>query len=237
MRFETPLLEGRLIRRYKRFFADVELADGATVTAHCPNTGSLMGCLTPGSRVWLSRATNPARKLAFTWELVEVGPTRVGIHTGRSNALVREAIEGGAMPSLAGYSAIRREVPYGRHPSRIDLLLEGEQGRCYVEVKNVTAAVEQGMALFPDAVSERGTRHLREMIGMVEAGHRAVLVFCVQREDVDEVRPADAIDPQYGRALREALVQGVEVLAYRAVVNPEEVTLRDAVPVVCPSLV
>ena len=217
MHFSTPLLEARLLRRYQRFLADVETADGRVITAHCPNTGSMQGCKAPGSRVWLSPASNPARKLAWTWELVETAPgVLVGVHTGRSNALVREAIELGRVPLLTGYDAIRPEVKYGEG-SRIDFLLQGP-GRpdCYVEVKNVTAAVEGRIGYFPDAVTTRGARHLREMSAMVVAGHRAVLVFCVQREDVDAVRPADHIDPDYGRALRAALAAGVEVLALGA---------------------
>ncbi len=226
MRFPSPLLEARLLRRYQRFLADVETADGQLLTAHCPNTGSMQGCKTPGSRVWLSPATNPARKLAWTWELVEAAPgVIVGVHTGRSNALVREAIEGGHVPELGAYEQIRPEVKYGEG-SRIDFLLQGP-GRpdCYLEVKNVTAAVEGRIGYFPDAVTTRGARHLREMSAMVAAGHRAVLVFCVQRGDVDAVRPADHIDPDYGQALRAALAAGVEVLALGARIDPRGIEL------------
>lgn len=226
MRFPAPLLEGRLLRRYQRFLADVDTAAGI-VTAHCPNTGSMQGCAEPGMRVWLSPATNPARKLAWTWELVEALPgVVVGMHTGRSNALVREAIEAGRVPELAGYATIRPEVKYGEG-SRIDLLLTAP-GRpdCYVEVKNVTAAVAGRIGYFPDAVTTRGTKHLREMSAMVAAGHRAVLVFCVQRGDVDCVRPADHIDPVYGRTLREALAAGVEVIALGARVSPAGIELE-----------
>ena len=226
MRFPTPLLEGRLLRRYQRFLADVDTAAGI-LTAHCPNTGSMQGCAEPGMRVWLSPATNPARKLAWTWELVEALPgVVVGMHTGRSNALVREAIEAGRVPELAGYPAIRPEVKYGEG-SRIDLLLTAP-GRpdCYVEVKNVTAAVAGHIGYFPDAVTTRGTKHLREMSAMVASGHRAVLVFCVQRGDVECVRPADQIDPVYGRTLREALAAGVEVIALGATVSPAGIELE-----------
>ena len=226
MRFPAPLLEGRLLRRYQRFLADVDTPAGI-VTAHCPNTGAMQGCAEPGMRVWLSPASNPARKLAWTWELVEALPgVVVGMHTGRSNALVREAIEAGRVPELAGYTAIRPEVKYGAG-SRIDLLLAAP-GRpdCYVEVKNVTAAVAGRVGYFPDAVTTRGTKHLREMSAMVAAGHRAVLVFCVQRGDVDCVRPADHIDPVYGRTLREALAAGVEVIALGATVTPEGIELE-----------
>jgi sugar fermentation stimulation protein A len=226
MQFAVPLVEGLLVQRYQRFLADVSLTDGRVVTAHCPNTGSMLGCKTPGSRVWLSPADNPARKLQWTWELVEVAPgVTVGVHTGRSNGLVREAIEAGRVPELAGYTRIRPEVKYGEG-SRIDLLLQAE-GRpdCYVEVKNVTAAVEGRIGYFPDAVTTRGAKHLREMSAMVAAGHRAVLVFCVQRTDVDGVRPADHIDPDYGQAFRHALAAGVEVLALGARLDPHGIEL------------
>ena len=233
MRFAEPLVEGRLVRRYQRFLAEVDTAAGR-VTAHCPNTGSMQGCAEPGMRVWLSPASNPARKLAWTWELVEALPgVVVGMHTGRSNGLVREAIEAGRVAELAGYGSIRPEVKYGEG-SRIDFLLQSPgRADCYVEVKNVTAAVEGGVGWFPDAVTARGARHRRAMAAMVAAGHRAVLVFCVQRGDVEEVRPADAIDPVYGRTLREAMAAGVEVLAYRARVSLAGIALTDRVPVVC----
>ncbi len=159
----------------------------------------------------------------------------VGIHTGRSNALVAEAIAGGVVRELAGYTHIRREVRFGRENSRIDLLLSGDGlPDCYVEVKNVTAAVSAGIALFPDAVSARGSKHLRELMHVVEQGRRAVIFFCAQRGDVNEVRPADAIDPRYGETLREALAAGVTALAYRAVVEPRTLHLRDPISVICP---
>jgi sugar fermentation stimulation protein A len=230
-----PLVEGRLLGRRKRFFADVDLGF-ETVVAHCANTGSMLGCKEPGSRVWLSRADNDKRKLAWTWEIVEALPgVPVGIHTGRSNALVAEALAAGLLPEMAGFERLRREVKYGRERSRIDLLLEWADGRlCYLEVKNVTAAVEAGIALFPDAVSERATRHLRELMAMVAEGHWAAVVFCTQRGDVGEVRPADAIDPEYGRTLRQALAAGVDAYALAAEVSPEEIRLVRRLPVICP---
>ena len=236
MRFPAPLESAWLIRRYKRFLADVTLDDGSTLTAHCPNTGSMLGCHTPGARVWLSRSDNPKRKYAYTWEMVELEEgVLVGVNTGRSNALVREAIESGVIGELAGYDDIRAEVRYGEERSRVDFLLSRDDSRCYVEVKNVTAAVERGIALFPDAVSTRGTRHLRELIATLrESRRRAVLCFCVQRPDVHEVRPADAIDPDYGRTLRDALDAGVEVIAYRATLCPDCVVLAERIPVLCP---
>ncbi len=230
-----PLVEGRLLGRRQRFFADVDLG-GETVVAHCPNTGSMLGCKGPGSRVWLSCADNEKRKLAWTWEIVEALPgVPVGIHTGRSNRLVEEALANRLLPEMAEFTALRREVKYGREGSRIDLLLEWADGRLgYVEVKNVTAAVDAGIALFPDAVSERGTKHLRELAAMVADGHRAAVVFCAQRTDVQEVRPADAIDPEYGRTLRKALAAGVEAYALAAEVSPQEIRLVRQVPVICP---
>lgn len=236
MRFEPPLRPARLIRRYKRFLADVELPDGRRTTVHCPNTGAMLGCAEPGMAVYLSRAANPDRKYPLTWELVEALPrVWVGIHTGRTNALVREALLDGALQELAGYRAIQAEAKLHKG-FRVDFMLRGHGNRpdCCLEVKNVTAAVTDGVALFPDAVSERASRHLRELMERAAAGERAVLCFCVQRDDVNEVRPADEIDPVYGATLREALAAGVEVLAYAARVSPEEVRIYRRVPVVAP---
>ncbi|MCB1956261.1 MAG: DNA/RNA nuclease SfsA [Rhodocyclaceae bacterium] len=234
MRFEDPLLEGRLIRRYQRFLADVDTGSGV-VTAHCPNTGSMAGCADPGLRVWLSPSRNPARKLAWTWEMVETqGGALAGIHTGRANGLVREAVEAGLLPALAGYGRFRPEVRYGEG-SRIDWLLEAdERAPCFVEVKNVTAAVEGGIGYFPDAVTERGRKHLHALQAEVAAGHRAALVFCVQRDDVAEVRPADHIDAAYGVALREAVSAGVEVFALGAALTPVGIVLERQLAVVIP---
>jgi sugar fermentation stimulation protein A len=235
MRYPRALVEGRLIRRYKRFLADIQLPHGV-VTASCPNTGSMMGCCEPGSRVWLSESDSATRKYRHTWELVEVDrEVLVGINTGLPNSLVAEAIAAEVIAELRGYSSVRREVLFGEERSRVDLLLEGE-GRepCYVEVKNVTAAACGGVALFPDCVSERGSRHLRELIRLKARGARPVQLYCVQRGDVREVRPADGIDHEYGRTLREAIAAGVEVLAYRAAITPDEVRLAERIPVVCP---
>lgn len=235
MKFATSLLPARLLRRYQRFLADVELADGRRLTAVCPNTGSMLGCCEPGSPVWLSESDSPTRKYRHTWELVQVGRVKVGINTGLPNRLVEEAITDGVIGELAGYDGLRREVPFGSESSRVDLLLSAV-GRpdCYVEVKNVTAAVTAGVALFPDAVSARAAKHLRELMRLVAAGQRAVLVYCVQRGDVREVRPADAIDPLYGRTLREARAAGVEVLAYRARVSTRAIRLVTPLAVRCP---
>ncbi|MGE0157317.1 MAG: DNA/RNA nuclease SfsA [Geobacter sp.] len=225
-----PLIPGRLIKRYKRFLADIELADGSLVTAHCPNSGSMLGCNLPGSPVMLSVSPNPNRKLAHTWELVQVDGYWVGLNTMLPNRLAEEAILDGTIAELQGYPRLRREVPYGSERSRIDILLEGDQGRCFVEVKNVTL-VEDGRALFPDAVTERGQKHLRELMEVVRNGDRGVILFTVQRGDGAAVAPADAIDPAYGRLLRQAVAQGVEALAYRALVAPHEIRLTQPLPV------
>ena len=223
MRFPTPLVPGRLVRRYQRFFADVRLTDGRLVTAHCPNSGSMLGCKEPGNPVYLSPQTGRGRKLAWTWEMVRVGRTWVGINTLWPNRLVVEAIEDGTLGELQGYSRIRREIRVSPR-SRLDLLLEGGSGRCWVEAKNVTFRVGR-LAAFPDAVTERGTRHLRELIRLVRAGQRAALVFVVQRGDCVAFRPAYEIDPEYCRWLHRALDTGVEVLPYRARVTPRGISL------------
>jgi sugar fermentation stimulation protein A len=230
MELPHPLTPGRLLRRYKRFLADVELDDGAVVTAHCPNSGSMLGCALPGSPVLLSRSDNPTRKLAYTWELVRVEAGWVGINTGLPNRLVREGIERGIVAELQGYGRIRQEVCYGSERSRIDLLLE-EPGRCYVEVKNVTLVVN-GIARFPDAATTRGQKHLRELMAMVAGGARAVNFFVVQHAGARAVGPADAIDPAYGSLLRQAARAGVELIAYQASVTPTEIALCRPLPVV-----
>jgi sugar fermentation stimulation protein A len=224
-----------LIRRYKRFLADIQLEGAGVITAAVPNTGSMMGCCDAGNRVWLSESDSATRKYRHTWELVQVGKVMIGINTGRPNALVAEAIADGTIPELAGYPGVRREVRYGEEGSRVDIVLEAPRRKpCYVEVKNVTAAASKGIALFPDSVSDRGTRHLRELIRLKAQGLRPVQLYCVQRSDVREVRPADGIDYEYGQTLREAIAAGVEVLAYRAKVTPTEIRLEERIPVVCP---
>ncbi|WP_129125630.1 DNA/RNA nuclease SfsA [Geomonas oryzae] len=229
MMLPSPLYQGTLIRRYHRFLADVELDDGTLVTAHTPNTGSMMGCAVPGNRVVLSVSGNPGRKYPHSWELVQADGVWIGINTQLPNLLAREAIRNGTIAELSGYDKITLEVPYGTG-SRIDLLLSGESGLCYVETKNVTL-VKERCALFPDAVSARGQKHLRELMEMVRQGHRAVNLFVVQRGDGDALAPADAIDPVYGRLLREAAAAGVELLAYQAQVTLGEIRLTHPVPV------
>ena len=229
MKLPEPLFHGTLIRRYQRFLADVQLDDGSLVTAHTPNTGSMQGCACPGSRVLLSKSANPGRKYPHSWELVHTDGLWVGINTLLPNHLVREGIENGTIAELGGYRLIRGEVAYGSG-SRIDLLLSGPGGSCYVEVKNVTL-VEGGSALFPDAVSARGQKHLKELMEVVRLGHRGVNLFVVQRGDGESVSPADAIDPAYGALLREAARAGVELLAYRAEVTRSEIRLNQSLPV------
>tara|TARA_Y100000780_G_scaffold30460_1_gene24958 strand:- start:27 stop:722 length:696 start_codon:yes stop_codon:yes gene_type:complete len=224
MKFPEPLVEGRLIRRYKRFLADVQLPDDTEVTAHCPNTGSMLGCQPENARVWLSRSDNPKRKLQYTWELVETAPGVLAcVNTARPNAQARAAIEAGVVQSLAGYSQCRAEVRYGSEKSRIDLLLSGHghEPDAWVEVKNVTLA-EGGEGYFPDAVTERGQKHLRELMAQVQNGDRAVLFFVVNHTGIEQVRPADHIDARYGQLLREACEAGVEVIAYRAALAGED---------------
>ena len=237
MKFTPALRPAKLLRRYKRFLADVEMPNGDTITVHTPNTGAMTGCAEPGSTVWLRDVNNPKRKYRYSWEMTEnLQGVMVGVHTGITNTLVSEAIEGGVIEELQGYGTIRREVKYGEEGSRIDLLLQDHaDGRdCYVEIKNVTTCDEDAFGFFPDAVSRRASKHLRELMAMVAQGQRAVIFFCVQRGDVERVRPADEVDPLYGDTLRQALAAGVEALAYRARVTPGEIVLEKALPITCP---
>lgn len=229
MLFRGPLVQGTVVRRYQRFFVDVALDDGPTVTAHCANTGSMKTCLEPGTRAWLSEA-RPGRKLLYTWEVAECAGTRIYVNPAGANHLVAEAVTKGSIAELWGYSTLRREVKYGTG-SRIDLLLEGDQGRAFVEVKNVTLLVGPGRAAFPDAVTERGRKHIEELILVTKAGARGVLVFCVARTDVRSFEPADAIDPGYGAALRRAHAAGVEILAYGVDINEQEIRLTERLPI------
>ncbi|MCK5688176.1 DNA/RNA nuclease SfsA [Myxococcota bacterium] len=234
MRFEQTLLEGTLLRRYKRFLADIKLDSGEEITAHCANPGSMTGLDEPGSRVLLSIKDDPRRKFKHQLEIVYSGQTPVGIHTGRPNSIVAEAIGGAKIKELAGYATMRREVPYGRN-SRIDILLEGNGLRsCYVEVKSVTLAKEE-IALFPDSITERGTRHLGELVNIVREGHRAMVIFLAQRGDVNIFRPAEEIDPEFTQALVDAKARGVEILCYRASVTKDGIELEQPLPVELPN--
>ena len=229
MRFPSRLIRGTLVQRYQRFLADVRLPSGEIVTAHCTNTGSMIGCKEPGSVVYISRSDKKGRRLLYTWEIVEVGRTWVGINTMHPNRLVAEAITSGAIAELQGYDNVRREV-VTRQGTRLDLCLEGSSGFCFVEVKNVTLAVD-GAAAFPDAVSERGTKHLKELMWLRREGHRGAVVFVIQRTDCRIFRPADEIDSEYGRWLRRAIKAGVEALPYVAYVTPKEIILTERLPI------
>lgn len=231
MEFPNPLIRGKLIKRYKRFLSDIELEDGSIVTAHCANSGSMLECKAPGSEVWLSPATNPNRKLKYTWELIKIGDGLVGINTAHPNALVEAAVKDGTIKELVSYDSVRREVKYGKN-SRIDLLLENEgRPKCYVEVKNVTLKRGDGPAEFPDAVTSRGAKHLEELSDMVAEGHRAVMVYLVQREDCDRFTIAEDIDPTYGDALREALAKGVEAVCYTCKLTPKAITVDTSIQI------
>lgn len=230
-----PLLRGTLIQRYKRFLADVRLDDGRAVTAACPNTGSMLGLCAPGSVVWLSESARPTRKYPFTWELVQAdlgsGPTLVGINTGHPNKLVAEALAAGRIRALGGYPALRREVRYGQS-SRIDLLLECPvRGLCYVEIKNVHLSRRHGLAEFPDSVTARGVKHLVEMSAMVRQGHRAVMVFLIQRNEARRLALARDIDPGYGVAFDAARAAGVEAIALRCSIATDEIAVQRQVPI------
>lgn len=230
MRIEKPVLEARLVRRYKRFLADVELEDGRVLTVHCPNPGRMIGCDAPGSRVVLRDSQDERRKLRYTFQTIEVEGTWINVDTMLPNVLVAEAIAAGAIPELAGYAQLRREVEYGLE-SRVDILLEDEaRGRCWVEIKNTTLA-EGATARFPDAVTKRGKKHAEELARMARRGDRAVAFFLVSRADVACFAPADRIDPEYAAALRAAAKDGVEVLAYSTRVAPDRFELGDALVV------
>ncbi len=235
MQFPTPLLRGTLIQRYKRFLADIRLDNGEAITATCPNTGSMMGLTTPGLPVWVSTSDSPTRKYKHTWEMLEVdlgkGPGLVGINTNHPNVLVSEAIMGKRVAALKGYNSLRREVKYGTN-SRIDILLESpDKPPAYVEVKNVHMMREAGVAEFPDSVTARGLKHLLELSQMVREGHRAVMVFLIQRNDATRLTFARDIDPNYAAGLAEALEIGVEAIALKCALTPEGISVQKSVPI------
>lgn len=227
MRFDPPLEEGRLLRRYKRFLADIETSSGEALTIHCPNTGSMLNCLVPGGRVWFSRSNDPKRKLPGTWELGETPHGRLAcLNTGRANALVEEALHAGIITELVGFSGLKREVAYGTEGSRADFRLDYAAGSVMVEVKSVTLGFsDSATAAFPDAVTERGAKHLRELTTLARNGARAVLLYCVNLSGIDSVRSAAEIDPAYAAALKTAIAEGVELLAYGVDISPSEVRL------------
>jgi sugar fermentation stimulation protein A len=221
-----PLIEGRLIRRYKRFLADVELDDGTVVTAHCPNSGSMKTCLGDGWPVLLSTSDNPKRKLRHTWEMVHNGACWIGINTARTNAIVEEGIRDGAVAELTRFDELRREVRLGAR-SRIDFALTRSGRRTWIEVKNVTMVDDRGRYAFPDAVTVRGAKHLRDLAAAAADGDRAVMLYLIQRSDGDGFTVADDIDPGYGEELRRAAANGVELVAYRGDVGPSEIRLAE----------
>ncbi|MGN5595304.1 DNA/RNA nuclease SfsA [Stutzerimonas nitrititolerans] len=234
MRFSTPLEAGRLVRRYKRFLADIVSDAGEALCIHCPNTGSMLNCMGEGARVWFQRSNDPRRKLPGTWELVETPQGRLAcVNTARANRLVEEALLDGVIEELAGLTALRREVAYGLENSRVDFRLDYPAGPAYVEVKSVTLGFgDTAVAAFPDAVTLRGAKHLRELAALARDGVRAVQLYCVNLTGIEAVRPASEIDPLYAAALREAVAAGVEVLAYGVEISPEEIRLSRRLPVI-----
>lgn len=235
MRFPAPLIPATLIRRYKRFLADVLLESGEAVTVHVANPGAMTGLAAPGSRVWLSRSANPNRKLAFSWELVEAdfgaGRELVGVNTAHPNALVAEAIAAGIFPALAGYASVRREVRYGKN-SRVDFLLEHpDRPPCYVEVKNVHLMRRPGLAEFPDSVTARGAKHLGDLGDVAAGGGRAVMLYLIQICSASRFALARDVDPAYGAAFDRARARGVEAIAYRCTVAGEGLDVAGPVPI------
>ncbi|AKS44706.1 sugar fermentation stimulation protein A [Octadecabacter temperatus] len=229
MRFATPLVSARLIRRYMRFLSDMELEDGSVVKAHCPNPGSMMGLKDEGIRVWIEGNDDPKKKLDWGWRLIELDDAFVGIDTGAANGIVAEALSNG-IADLGEYETIRPEVKY-REKSRVDFLLSAEGRRdCYLEVKSVTLSRETGLAEFPDSVTARGAKHLGDLAAMVEQGHRAVLLFLVQRTDCTHVTLAADLDPTYAAAFKSALAAGVEVMCFDCTISPEGISLANRLP-------
>lgn len=234
MQFEPELEEGRLIKRYKRFLADIECADGSVVTAHCANTGSMKNCVAEGAQVWFSRNDDPKRKLKASWELVETPHGRMAcINTGRANRLVEEALDAGVITELAGFTQLRREVRFGEENSRADFCLMFDEQPVIVEVKSVTLGfADTDVAAFPDAVTVRGSKHLRELTALAASGQRAVLIYCVNLSGITAVRAAQEIDPDYAAALAEAKAAGVEVLAYGTTITAESIAVTHPLVVV-----
>ncbi|MGS2719197.1 DNA/RNA nuclease SfsA [Paraglaciecola aestuariivivens] len=232
MQFSPLLIQGQLIKRYKRFLADVELNDGSIITAHCANTGAMTGCAEPGWTVYLSKSDNPKRKLAYSWELVKTDQQHwIGVNTLKANQLVKEALENKQIQELQHYQNLQSEVKFGEENSRIDFLLtHPDQADCYVEVKSVTL-LENGQGFFPDAKTLRGQKHLRELSAIAEQGKRAILLFCVQHTGIDSVKVAQHIDPDYAEILKQAILSGVEVVCYGCAISPEKIVINQALPV------
>ncbi len=232
MQFTPALQPATLVQRYKRFLADVITPEGVALTLHCPNTGAMTGCATPGDTVWYSTSTNIKRKYPYTWEITQTADGEyICVNTLRANQLVKEAISQDLIPELCGYKTLKSEVKYGSESSRIDFMLQADdRPECYIEVKSVTLA-DKDNGYFPDAVTLRGQKHLRELISVAAAGKRAVLLFAVLHSAIARFSPARHIDPKYAQLLNEAQKQGVEVLAYKAELSADNMTLRSALPV------
>ena len=227
MHFKTPLIKGRLIKRYKRFLADVELDDGSVVTAHCTNSGSMKTCIEEGAPVYLTPVNDPKRKTKFTWEMIFINGGWIGINTSIPNLLAYEAIRDGKIEKLKGYTTVKREVKFG--DSRFDIYAENDTEKCFVEVKNVTMQ-EGDYAVFPDAVTTRGRKHLETLIKVKEQGIRAVMLYVVQRGDVSIFAPAKDIDPEYAKSLTKAYKAGVEIIPVQAEVSPEKIEIVRELP-------
>ncbi len=227
MNFNEPLIHGRLIKRYKRFLADVKLDNGEIVTAHCTNTGSMKSCLEDNAEVYLSPVNDPNRKTKFTWEMIKINGDWIGINTGNPNKLAFEAVKDGKIEKLKGYTEVKREVKFD--DSRFDVMAKSEKETCFIEVKNVTFK-EGNYALFPDAVTSRGKKHLETLIKVKEQGMRAVMLYIIQRMDVDTFAPAKEIDPEYSKTLKMAYKKGVEIIPMQAKVTPEKIELVKELP-------
>lgn len=228
MKFESKLIKGKILKRYKRFLSDIELEDGTVVTAHTANTGSMKTCWEPGWKVLLSHHDNPKRKLKYSLELTHNGETWIGVNTSLPNKIAIEGIQNGVVKELQGYKTIKPEAKIGK--SRIDILLSNEgEDLCYVEVKNVTLKGDKNQVLFPDGVSTRGQKHLEELISLKEQGIRACMLFVVNRADAESFSTADHIDPVYGELLRKAKESGVEILVYKCALSPKEIALEEAI--------
>ena len=228
MQLESNLESATLVKRYKRFLADIKVASGEIITIHCPNTGSMKNCQTPGSRIWYTVVNKKTRKYPGTWQFIEVNNSEVvGINTGLSNKLVVEAIQNGVVRQIAKFSELRTEVSYGNENSRIDILLKDEFGTdCFIEVKNISLGVSGALGLFPDAITIRGQKHMKELMAMKKAGARAILFFCVQHTGIETVSPAEKIDSVYAQLMKKALEVGVEIIAYRAAIDTKLSTIK-----------
>lgn len=227
MVFKVSLVHGQLIQRYKRFLADVKLDNGEIITAHCTNSGSMKSCLENNAEVYLSPVNDPKRKTRFTWEMIKINGDWVGINTGNPNKLAFEAIKNGDIEKLKGYTEVQREVKFG--DSRFDVMAKNDKETCFIEVKNVTYK-EGDYALFPDAVTSRGKKHLETLIKIKEQGMRAVMLYIIQRVDVSVFAPAKEIDPEYAKALKKAFEKGVEIIPMQVKVSPEKIELLKELP-------